>query len=68
MEILKHDFHFFMSEASAKNAIYTSMIESVFEDEIILGLMMYTVTFIMRSRGRALQSLEIDKNISILGV
>ena len=66
--IIKHDFLFFMSEASVKNAIYTLTIESVLEDEIILGLMTYTVTFITRSRGGALQSLEIDKNISILEV
>jgi hypothetical protein len=68
MEIVKHDFNFFMNEASMKNAIYTLMIESVLEDEIIIGLMTYTTTFITRSRGRALQSLEIDKNISIPGV
>jgi hypothetical protein len=60
MEIVKHDFFFFMSEASAKNAIYTSTIKSVLEDEIVLGLMTYTMTFITRSRGGALQSLEID--------
>jgi hypothetical protein len=65
MAIVKRDFYFFMSEASTKNAIYTSMIESVLKDEIMLGMMMYTMTFIMRSRGGALQSLEIDKNISI---
>jgi hypothetical protein len=68
MAIVKNDFHFFMSEASTKNVIYTSMIESVLEDEIILGLMTYMTTFIMRSRGGTLQILEIDKNISIPGV
>jgi hypothetical protein len=68
MEIVKHNFFFFMSEASTKNAIYTSTIDSVLEDEIVLGLMTYTTTFIMRRRGRALQILEIDKNISIPGV
>jgi hypothetical protein len=51
MAILKHNLHFFMSEASAKNTIYTSSIESVFKDEIILGLMSYAVTFITRSIG-----------------
>jgi hypothetical protein len=60
MAIVNHDFLFFMSEALAKNTIYPSMIENVFEDEIILGLMTYMPTFIMRSRGGALQSLEID--------
>jgi hypothetical protein len=59
MEIVKHEFHFFMSEALVKNAIYTLMIESFLEDEIILGLMTYVATFIMRSRGEALQSMKI---------
>jgi hypothetical protein len=68
MEIVKHDFHFFMSEAPTKDAIYTLTIESVLEDEIVLGLMTYTMTLITRSRGGALQILEIDKYISILGV
>jgi hypothetical protein len=54
-----------MSETSAKDAIYTSTIQSVFEYEIVLGLMAYTMTLIMKSRGRALQSMEIDKYISI---
>jgi hypothetical protein len=60
MAIIKHEFIFFMREASVKNVIYTSMIESVLKDEIILDLMMYMTTFITRSRGGALQSLEID--------
>jgi hypothetical protein len=60
MEIVKHELCFFMSEASVKNTIYPSTIESILKDEIILGLMTYTVTLITRSRGEALQSLEID--------
>jgi len=60
MEIIKHELCFFMSEASAKNEIYTSTIESVLEDEIIPSLMMYAATFITRSRGEELQSLEIE--------
>jgi hypothetical protein len=66
--IFKNDFCFFMSEEPTKDAIYTSKIESVFEDEIVLGLMTYMMMLIMRSRGGALQSLEIDKYISIPGV
>jgi hypothetical protein len=66
--IVKNDFHFFMSEASVKDAVYTSTIQSVLEYEIVLGLMAYTAMLITRSRGRALQSLEIDKHISIPGV
>ena len=65
---VENEFHFFMSEASTNDAIYNLTIESVLEDEIVLGLMTYTTTFITRSRGMALQSLEIDKNIAILGV
>jgi hypothetical protein len=60
VEIVKHDFFFLMGETSAKDAIYTSMIQSFLEYEIGFGLMVYTATLIMRSRGRALQSLEID--------
>jgi hypothetical protein len=56
--IVKHSFFFFMSEALAKDAIYTLMIQSIFKYEIFLGLMAYAATLIMRSRGVALQSLE----------
>jgi hypothetical protein len=66
--IVKHDFHFFMSETLAKDAIYASTIESVLEDEIVLGLMAYTTTLITRSRGRAFQILDIDYYISVPGV
>ena len=66
--IVKNNFGFFMSEAPVKDAIYTSTIQNIFEYEIVLGLMAYATTFIMRSRGGALQSLEIDKYIFILGV
>jgi hypothetical protein len=54
-----------MSETSAKDAVYTSTIQSVLEYEIVLGLMEYMVMLITRSRGGTLQSLEIDKHISI---
>jgi hypothetical protein len=53
MAIIKHNFFFFMSEVLTKDAIYTSMIHSIFEYEIVLGLMMYMVMLIMRSRGGA---------------
>jgi hypothetical protein len=68
MAIVKNNFLFFMSEASTKDAIYTMTIQSIFEYEVVLGLMAYTATLIMRSRDEALQSLEIDKYISITGV
>jgi hypothetical protein len=57
--VVKHDFRFFMSETPAKDAIYTSMIQSVLEYEIVLGLMAYTAVLITRSRGGALQILDI---------
>ena len=63
--IVKHDFRFFMSETQVKDAIYTSTIQSVLEYEIVLGLMAYTMMLIRRSRGGALQILEIDKYISV---
>jgi hypothetical protein len=68
MEIFKHDKCFFVSEMLAQDAVYTSSIQRIIEYEIILGLMAYMVTLIMRSRGGALQSLEIDKYISIPGI
>jgi hypothetical protein len=58
--IIKHDFHFFMSETPTKDALYTSTIPSVLKYDIVLGLMEYTVTLITRSRGGELQSLDID--------
>jgi hypothetical protein len=58
--IVKHDFHFFMSETAMKDAIYTSTIQSVLEYEIVLGLMAYTTMLITRRRGGALKILEIE--------
>jgi hypothetical protein len=58
--IVKHDFFFFMGETLAKDAIYTSTIQSVLEYEIAFGLMAYMVTLITRSRVRELQILEIE--------
>jgi hypothetical protein len=58
--VIKNEFCFFMSETPAKDAIYTSTIQSVLEYDIVFFLMAYTSTFIMRSKGGALQSLEID--------
>jgi hypothetical protein len=49
-----------MSETLAKDAICTSTIQSVLEHEIVFGLMEYTTMLIMRSKGGALQILEID--------
>jgi hypothetical protein len=65
MEIVKHDNYFFVSETSAQDEVYTSSIQCIIEYEIILSLMAYLSMLIMRSRGGALQSLEIDKYISI---
>jgi hypothetical protein len=49
-----------MNEAPTKDEVYTSMIQSVIEYEIVLFLMAYTLTLIARSRGRAIQSLDIE--------
>jgi hypothetical protein len=48
-----------MSEKPVKDAIYTLMIHSILEYEIVLGLIAYTMMLITRSRGGALQILEI---------
>ena len=60
VEIVKHDFVFFMSETSTKDAVYTSTIQSFLKYEIVLGLMAYMMTHITRSNSGALQSLDID--------
>jgi hypothetical protein len=51
-----------------QDAVYTSSIQHIIKYEIILVLMAYTVMLITRSRGGALQILEIDKYISIPGI
>jgi hypothetical protein len=60
VEIVKYDLCFFMGETPVKDAIYTSTIQSVLEYEIVFDMMAYTEMLITRSRGRALQSLDID--------
>ena len=68
MVIVEHDDGLLMSETSTQDAVYTSLIQRIIEYEIILSLMAYPLMLIMSSRGGALQSLEIDKYISIPGV
>jgi hypothetical protein len=58
--VVKHEFHFFVIETPMKDAIYTSTIQSVIENGIVFFLMAYMSMLIARSRGGALQSLEID--------
>jgi hypothetical protein len=60
VEVVKKEFLFFTSNALAKDAIYTATIQSVIEYEIVFFLMAYMLTLIVRIRGGALQSLEID--------
>jgi hypothetical protein len=68
MEIIKHDKFFFVSDTSSQDAVYTSSIQCIIEYEIILSLVEYASMLIMRSRGGALQILEIYKYISIPGI
>jgi hypothetical protein len=58
--VIKNELRFFMNEAPTKDAIYTLTIQSVLEYETIFFLMAYMLMLIMRSRGRALQILEIQ--------
>jgi hypothetical protein len=58
--VVQNELFFFMDKALAKNEIYTSMIQSVIEYEIILFLMVNLSTLIAGRRSRALESLEID--------
>jgi hypothetical protein len=57
-----------LNKTSVEDAVYTSTIQCVHEYEIFLSLMAYMVMLITRRRGGTLQSLEIDKDISIPGV
>ena len=68
MAIVKNNNYFFVSETSTQDAVYTSLIQRIIEYEIILSLMAYSPMLIMRSRGGALQILEIDKYISVPGI
>jgi hypothetical protein len=65
MEIIKHDNNFLVSETSMQDVVYSSPIQCIIEYEIILSLMAYASMLIPRSRGGALQILEIYKYISI---
>jgi hypothetical protein len=68
MAIVKHEKCFFVSETSVQDEVYTSLIKCIIDYEIIISLMAYTSTLIMRSRGGELQSLEIDKYIFVPGI
>jgi hypothetical protein len=68
MTIVEHYDSLLMSETSAQYAVDTSPIQSIIEYEIVLVLMAYPPTLITRSRGGALQSLEIDQYIYVPGV
>ena len=58
--VVKNEFRFFMDKAPANNTIYTSMIQSVIEYEIVLCLMENLLKPFTGSIRRAIQSLEID--------
>jgi hypothetical protein len=68
MTIIEHYDGLLMSETSAQDAVYTSLIQRIIEYEIVLSLMVYPPMLVMRSRGGELQILEIDQYISVPGV
>jgi hypothetical protein len=68
MTIVEHYDGLLMSEKSMQDAVYTSPIQHIIEYEIIISLMAYPSMFVTRSRGGALQSLEIDQYISVASV
>ena len=68
MEIVEHYDGLLMSETSTQDAVYTSLIQRIIEYEIILILMAYPSMLVMRSRGGALQILEIDNYIFVSGI
>jgi hypothetical protein len=54
-----------MGKTMMENKINSSMIQSVIDNKVMVGLMAYPSMLIARSRGGALQSLEIHKYIPI---
>jgi hypothetical protein len=68
MTIVEHYDGLLVSETSAQDAVYTSPIQCIIEYEIVLSLMAYPSTLVTRSRGGALQILEIDQYIFVPGV
>jgi hypothetical protein len=57
-----------IGETSLKNRVNPTMIESVIEDKILMGLVMYTTTVSAREVRLESLSLEINNDISILKV
>jgi hypothetical protein len=51
-----------------QDIVYSSMIQSFADDNVILGLVSYTSLVISREMLRELQSLKIENNVSIPGV
>jgi hypothetical protein len=66
--VVQNELCFFVAETSSKNAIYATMIQSVIENKIVSFLVLNSSMLIARSRSGELQSLNIHKDISILGV
>ena len=60
MTTVEHYEGLLMSETSMQDTVYTSLIQRIIEYEIILSLMAYPPTLVTRSKGGALQILEID--------
>jgi hypothetical protein len=60
VEVVQNELRFLMYKELTKNAIHASTIQSVIEYEIVLCLMVNSLTLVAGSRSRALQSLEID--------
>jgi hypothetical protein len=66
--IIKNDNCFLVSETSMQDTVYTSPIQHIIEYEIIFSLMAYASMLVTRGKGVALQSLDINKYISIPGI
>jgi hypothetical protein len=48
--------------------VYSSVIQSVVEDNVILSLISYTSSVILQEMLRELQSLKIENNVSMPGI
>jgi hypothetical protein len=64
--VVQNELYFLLYKAPMKNAIYTSMIQSVIEYEIVSCLMVNSSMLIAGSRSKELQSMELEKVTYIL--
>jgi hypothetical protein len=66
--VIKNKLNFFVSQAITQDIIYALTIQSVVDDKVVLSLISYASSIISQNMLSELQGLNVDQNISILGV